>query len=90
MFLDKLQKACYIQVKKRRVVKEPLNSEFADEIFFTINVFMQIVFIFINISLIVFNFLLVYFRFETKMSEDKKRDDGMQVDDSDVTVSAQK
>ena len=40
IFLDKLQKACYIQVKKRRVVKEPLNSEFADEIFFTINVFM--------------------------------------------------
>ena len=35
-------------------------------------------------------FLLVYFRFETKMSEDKKRDDGMQVNDSDVTVSAQK
>ena len=41
MFLDKLQKACYIQVKKRRVVKEPLNSEFTDEIFFTINVFFR-------------------------------------------------
>ena len=39
MILNKLQKACYIQVKKRRVVKEPLNNEFADEIFFTINVF---------------------------------------------------
>ena len=39
IFLDRLQKACYIQVKKRRVVKEPLNSEFTDEIFFTINVF---------------------------------------------------
>ena len=39
IFLDRLQKACYIQVKKRRVVKELLNSEFADEIFFTINVF---------------------------------------------------
>ena len=36
IFLDRLQKACYIQVKKRRVVKEPLNSEFTDEIFFTI------------------------------------------------------
>ena len=33
IFLDRLQKACYIQVKKRRVVKEPINSEFNDEIF---------------------------------------------------------
>ena len=40
IFLDKLQKACYIQVKKRRVVKEPLNSEFVNEIFLTINVLM--------------------------------------------------
>ena len=40
MFLDKLQKACYIQVKKRRVVKEPINSEFNDEVVFTINVFI--------------------------------------------------
>ena len=40
MFLDKLQKACYIQVKKRRVVKEPINSEFNDKGFFTINVFI--------------------------------------------------
>ena len=41
IFLDRLQKACYIQVKKRRVVKEPLNSEFTDEIFFTINFFFR-------------------------------------------------
>ena len=27
IFLDRLQKACYIQVKKRRVVKEPINSD---------------------------------------------------------------
>ena len=40
MFLDKLQKACYIQVKKRRVVKEPINSEFNDEVFCAINVFI--------------------------------------------------
>ena len=40
MFLDKLQKACYIQVKKRRVVKEPINSEYNDEVFFTTNVFI--------------------------------------------------
>ena len=40
MFLDKLQKACYIQVKKRRVVKEPINSEFNVKGFFTINVFI--------------------------------------------------
>ena len=36
IFLDRLQKACYIQVKKRRLVKEPINSEFNDEIFLTI------------------------------------------------------
>ena len=41
VFLDKLQKACYIQVKKRRVVKEPLNSEFTDEIFFSIYFFFR-------------------------------------------------
>ena len=40
IFLDKLQKACYIQVKKRRTVKEPLLSEYVDEIYFTINVFL--------------------------------------------------
>ena len=41
IFLDRLQKACYIQVKKRRMVKEPLNSEFTDESFFTINAFFR-------------------------------------------------
>ena len=40
IFLDKLQKACYIQVKKRRKVKEPLLSEYVHEIYFTINVFL--------------------------------------------------
>ena len=40
IFLDKLQKACYIQVKKRRTVKEPLFSEYDNEIYFTINVFL--------------------------------------------------
>ena len=38
-FLEDLKKKCYIQVKKRRVEKEPLNSEFLDEIYVTINVF---------------------------------------------------
>ena len=38
-FLEDLKEKCYIQVKKRRVEKEPLNSEFLDEIYFTINVF---------------------------------------------------
>ena len=38
-FLEDLKKKCYIQVKKRKVEKEPLNSEFLDEIYFTINVF---------------------------------------------------
>ena len=41
LFLDRLQKACYIQVKKRRVVKEPINSEFNDEIFFMIVFFLD-------------------------------------------------
>ena len=40
IFLDKLQKACYIQVKKRRTVKELLLSKYDDEIYFTINVFL--------------------------------------------------
>ena len=40
IFLEKLQKSCYIQVKKRRVEKEPINREFTDEIFFMINVFI--------------------------------------------------
>ena len=39
IFLDKLQKACYIQVKKRRTVKELLLSKYDDEIYFIINVF---------------------------------------------------
>ena len=40
IFLDKLQKACYIQVKKRRTVKELLLSEYDAEIYFTINFFL--------------------------------------------------
>ena len=40
IFLDKLQKACYIQVKKRRTVKELLLSKYDDEIYFTTNVFL--------------------------------------------------
>ena len=39
IFLDKLQKACYIQFR-RRTVKEQLLSEYVDEIYFTINVFL--------------------------------------------------
>ena len=54
IFLEKLQKSCYIQVKKRRVEREAINSEFNDEMFYTINVF-----IFINIGLIVFNFVFI-------------------------------
>ena len=41
IFLDKLQKACYMQVKKRRTVKEPLLSKYVDESYFTINVFYK-------------------------------------------------
>ena len=40
IFLDKLQKACYIQLKIRRTVKELLLSKYVDEIYFTINVFL--------------------------------------------------
>ena len=40
IFLEKLQKSYYIQVKKRRTEREPINSEFTDKIFFTINVFI--------------------------------------------------
>ena len=40
IFLEKLQKSCYIQVKKRRTEREPINTEFTDEIFFMINVFI--------------------------------------------------
>ena len=38
-FLKKLQDVCFIKVKKRRTDKTILNSEFADEISFTIDVF---------------------------------------------------
>ena len=38
-FLEDLKKKCYIQVKKRRVVEEPLNSEYLNEIYFPVNVF---------------------------------------------------
>ena len=39
IFLKKLQDACFIKVKKRRTDKTVLNSEFANEINFTIDVF---------------------------------------------------
>ena len=39
IFLDKLQKACFIQVKKRRTDETILNSEFTNEIYFAINVY---------------------------------------------------
>ena len=39
IFLDRLQKACFMVVKKRRTDKATLNNQFADEIYFTINVF---------------------------------------------------
>ena len=38
-FLEDSKKKMYIQVKKRRVVGEPLNSEYLNEIYFTVNVF---------------------------------------------------
>ena len=38
-FLKKLQDVCFIKVKKRRTDKTILNSEFADEISFAIDVF---------------------------------------------------
>ena len=38
-FLEDLKKKCYIQVKNRRAEKEPIDSEFLNEIYFTINVF---------------------------------------------------
>ena len=44
IFLNKFQKACYIQLKKRRTVKEPVKepvlSKYVDEIYFTTNVFL--------------------------------------------------
>lgn len=39
IFLKKLQEACFIKVKKRRTDKSSLNSEFTNEIYFTIDVF---------------------------------------------------
>ena len=39
IFLKKLQKACFIKVKKRRTDKTVLNSEFDNEIYFTIDIF---------------------------------------------------
>ena len=38
-FLEDLKKKCYIQVKKRGTEKEPIDSQFLDEIYFTVNVF---------------------------------------------------
>ena len=38
-FLEDLKKKCYIQVKKRRVVEEPLNSKYLNKIYFTVNAF---------------------------------------------------
>ena len=42
IFLKKLQDACFIKVKKRRTDKTILNSEFADESYFTIDIFLLI------------------------------------------------
>ena len=39
IFLDRLQKACFVQLKKRRTDKAILNSQFADEIYLIINVY---------------------------------------------------
>ena len=39
IFLKKLEQACFIKVKKRRTDKTILNSKFANEIYFTIDVF---------------------------------------------------
>lgn len=39
IFLKKLQEACFIKVKKRRTDKSSFNSEFTNEIYFTIDVF---------------------------------------------------
>ena len=38
-FLEHLKKCCILKVIKRRVTKEPLNSEFLDEIHFTVVVY---------------------------------------------------
>ena len=39
LFLENLQKKCFINIKKRRVKKELLRSEFLDEVYLTINVY---------------------------------------------------
>ena len=39
IFLKKLQEACFIKVKKRRTDKTVVSSEFANEIYFTIDAF---------------------------------------------------
>ena len=39
IFLNRLQKACFIQIKKRRTDKAVLNSECIDQIYFTITVY---------------------------------------------------
>ena len=41
IFLDRLQKACYIQVKKRRVVKEPINSDSMMKFFLRLMFFLD-------------------------------------------------
>ena len=38
-FFRTSKKTCFLNVVKRRVTKEPLNSEFLDEIYFTIFVY---------------------------------------------------
>ena len=38
-FFGRLEKKMFIQVTKPRTVKEPLNREFLDEIYFTVNVY---------------------------------------------------
>ena len=38
-FLEDLKTKSYIQVKRRRVVEEPLNRENLNEIYFPVNVF---------------------------------------------------
>ena len=37
--LDDLSKSCYLKVKRRRKIAEPLTSEFMDEIMFFVTVF---------------------------------------------------
>ena len=39
MLLEDLSKACYLKVKRRRKITEPLRSEFMDEIMFLVTVF---------------------------------------------------